>query len=131
MPHKSQKHPVVLACAGCSSAGRLAYDLALELDRRGHAEMSCLAGVGAKRKVFLRKLEDRPIWIIDGCPIECSRGVMEQVDREADVHIKLHDYGVAKKAAPAAGVSMNALVVRVLTEARHAQCIKPTDPVGT
>lgn len=128
---KPARKPIVFACAGCSFAGRLAYDLALELDRRGHAEMSCLAGVGAKRKVFLKKMQQRPIWIIDGCPIECAQGVMEQVAKAAAVHIKLHDYGIVKKAPPAGGVNMDALVVRVLTEARQAQRNHPADPVTT
>jgi len=35
--------PVVFACSGCSPAGQLANQLALELDRRDIAEMSCLA----------------------------------------------------------------------------------------
>ena len=116
----SQPKPLLFACAGCSFAGRLAYDLALELDRRGHAEMSCLAGVGAKRKVFLKKMRNRPIWIVDGCHIECAGGVMDEVANAADLHIKLHDYGITKKAAPAEGVDMDALITRVLAEAKHA-----------
>lgn len=60
--------PIVLACAGCSFAGRLAYELAQELDRRGAAEMSCLAGVAADLPCFRKKLEDREVWIIDGLP---------------------------------------------------------------
>jgi uncharacterized metal-binding protein len=47
---------VVFACAGCSAAGRLAYDLALDLDRRQVAEMSCLAGLAAELKPFVKKL---------------------------------------------------------------------------
>jgi hypothetical protein len=43
--------PVVFACADCSAAGRLAYEVALELDRRQAAEMSCLA---ADLKPFTR-----------------------------------------------------------------------------
>jgi uncharacterized metal-binding protein len=54
--------------------------------------MSCLAGIGAKHPTFLRKLEGRESWIIDGCPIECSRGVFKQVDRPYARHIRLHEW---------------------------------------
>lgn len=117
MAETAAKRPIVFACAGCSFAGRLAYDLALELDRRGHAEMSCLAGVGAKRKVFLKKMQNRPVWIVDGCPIECAAGVMEQASRAPELHIKLHERGIAKKAPPKEGVDMNALVDGALAAA--------------
>lgn len=88
--------PLVYACAGCSLAGRLAFDLANELDRRGIAEMSCLAGVGAKKPSFLKQLRGREVWIIDGCPIECALGVFDEAARSADVHIRLHECGVKK-----------------------------------
>lgn len=64
----SQAKPVVLACAGCSHAGRVAYDVALELDRWEIAEMSCLAGMAAEKAEFLAKLRNRAVWIVDGCP---------------------------------------------------------------
>ena len=38
--------PVVYSCSGCSSAAQLANHVALQLDRKGLAEMSCIAGVG-------------------------------------------------------------------------------------
>ena len=38
--------PLVYSCSGCSSAAQLANHVALQLDREGLAEMSCIAGVG-------------------------------------------------------------------------------------
>lgn len=58
--------------------------------------MSCLAGVGAGKLHFLKKLADREVWIVDGCPIECSLGVFDQLREHADVHIRLHDLSVRK-----------------------------------
>jgi uncharacterized metal-binding protein len=43
--HGAEK-PLVYSCPGCSSAAQMANYIALELDRRGVAEMSCIAGVG-------------------------------------------------------------------------------------
>lgn len=102
--------PVIFACSGCSPAGQLANQLALELDRRGIAEMSCLAGLGAEKPVFLRLAERRPVWIIDGCPIECGGGIAEKVDRPAVLHLRLHDFGIKKKEGLPDHVSLDQLV---------------------
>ena len=108
-----QKKPVVFACAGCSFAGQLAYQLALELDRRGIAEMSCLAGLGAEKPSFLRKIRGREVWIVDGCPIECSLGILDRIGKHADRHIRLHDYGIKKKQPPEEGVDLDRLIALV------------------
>lgn len=115
-PGSAHDRPVVFACAGCSSAGRLAYDLALELDRRGVAEMSCLAGLACEKKPFLKKVAGREVWMIDGCPIECALGVMERIARRADVHIRLHDFGVRKQGA-SVSLALDELVERTTREA--------------
>ena len=114
---QNHKKPLVLACAGCSFAGQTAYQLALELDRRGYAEMSCLAGVAAQKKPFLAKLRDREVWIIDGCPIACSAGVFACGEHTAALHVRLYEYGIKKHQPPEAGVDMDVLVARVLAEA--------------
>lgn len=113
--------PVLFACSGCSHAGQLAGNIALELDRRGVAEMSCLAGVGAAKPHFLKQLQDREVWVIDGCPINCSLGVFEQVREQVDVHIRLHDLGVKKKSAPPTGADFDALISSILERARLAR----------
>jgi uncharacterized metal-binding protein len=98
----SESLPILFACAGCSNAGRLSYDIARALDAGGDAEMSCLAGVAARKQHFhnLKKLTGRRVWVIDGCPIECARGVLEQADERVDVHIRLHQLGVRKYDPP-------------------------------
>ena len=106
--------PVVFACAGCSYAGQIAYRLALELDRRGVAEMSCLAGLGAEKPTFMKLAGKCPVWIIDGCPIECGAGIAQKVKRPAMLHIRLHDFGIKKKLTLPDSVDYEALVDRVL-----------------
>ena len=108
-----ESNPVVFACAGCSAAGRLAYDLALELDRRQTAEMSCLAGLAAELKPFTRLVEGRPVWVVDGCPIQCARAILQQQGRTIDYHIRLDNYGVRKKIGLPQGAELKDLVDRV------------------
>ena len=106
--------PLLFACSGCSYAGRTAYELAQELDRRGIVEMSCLAGIGAGKTHFLNQLRDREVWIIDGCPIECSLGVFQKIRKRVDVHIRLHELGVRKKARTPQSFDMDHLVRKTL-----------------
>lgn len=113
--------PVVFACSGCSPAGQLANQLALELDRRGIAEMSCLAGLGAEKPVFLKLAERRPVWIIDGCPIECGGGIADKVHRPAVLHLRLHEFGIKKKEGLPDYVGMDQLVEWVEQQAALAR----------
>jgi len=114
---KHPAQPLVFACSGCSFAGKLADDMARHLDRTGDAEMSCLAGIGAKRPGFLAKLRSREVWVIDGCPIECARGVFEQAGYGGAVtrHIRLYDHGVKTHQAPNGDVDVDRFAVQ-LTE---------------
>lgn len=113
----TDRRPIVFACAGCSFAARLSWELAKELDRRGIAEMSCLAGIGARKKPFLNKLRHREVWVIDGCPIECGLGIFDLIDARVDRHIRLADLGFKKNAEPEGGVDMDALINRVVEQA--------------
>lgn len=121
------KRPILFACSGCSNAGQLANQIALELDRRGLAEMSCLAGVGAAKRHFLKQLADREVWIIDGCPIECSLGVFAQVHENVDVHIRLYELGVRKSEPLPAGSEFDRIMTGVLQQIQSQRPV-PSDP---
>jgi len=109
--------PLVFACSGCSFAGKLADDLARHLDRHGDAEMSCLAGIGAHRPSFLAKLRNRQVWLVDGCPIECAKGVFDQAGQASSVthHIRLHELGIKKHQGPDGGVDIKQLASHAAT----------------
>jgi uncharacterized metal-binding protein len=125
-PKMSAKRPIVFACSGCSNAGQLSGRVALELDRRGIAEMSCLAGIGAAKPLFLKKLADREVWVVDGCPINCSLGVFEQVHEHTDVHIRLHDLGIKKNADVPDDEAFDQLMDGVLNQITDAAKSKET-----
>lgn len=120
------KPPIVFACSGCSNAGQLANAVALELDRRGIAEMSCLAGVGAAKQHFLKKLTGRDVWIVDGCPIECSLGVFGQIREPVHVHLRLYELGVRKADRPPENAAFKKLMDDVLEQARRQSAFPET-----
>jgi uncharacterized metal-binding protein len=90
--------PLVYACSGCSSAAQLANHVALQLDRRGVAEMSCIAGVGGDVPYLLKIARSgRPIIALDGCPLVCVKSSLARHGIEADRHYQLNQYGVKKR----------------------------------
>lgn len=90
--------PLVYSCSGCSSAAQLANHVALQLDRRGTAEMSCIAGVGGDVPSLVRIARSgRPIIALDGCPLVCAKSSLARHGITADRHYQLQQYGVKKR----------------------------------
>ncbi len=97
MKNKYDKLPIVYSCSGCSSAAQMANTLALALDKKGLAEMSCIAGVGGDVKPLVVKAKSgRPIIAIDGCPLKCVEHCLARHGIQPDKQFVLSDYGVKK-----------------------------------
>jgi len=90
--------PLVYSCSGCSSAAQTANEIALELDRLGVAEMSCIAGVGGDVPSLVKLAKSgRPVTVIDGCQLACARSCLARHGVEPDLHWQLAEHGVKKK----------------------------------
>lgn len=90
--------PLVYSCSGCSSAAQMANHIALDLDRRGAAEMSCIAGVGGDVPSLVKLAKSgRPVVVIDGCPLECARHCLARHGVAPDLHWQLGEHGVRKR----------------------------------
>jgi uncharacterized metal-binding protein len=90
--------PLVYACSGCSSAAQLANHVALQLDRRRLAEMSCIAGVGGDVPHLVKIAHSgRPIVALDGCPLACVKSCLARHGLQPDRYHQLHAHGVRKR----------------------------------
>ena len=90
--------PLVYSCSGCSTAAQLATHVALKLDRRGVAEMLCIAGVGGDVPQLVRLAQSgRPIVALDGCPLVCVKSSLARHGLVPERHYQLHQYGVKKR----------------------------------
>ena len=90
--------PLVYSCSGCSSAAQLANHVAVQLDRQGIAEMSCIAGVGGDVPHLLKIMRaGRSIVALDGCPLVCVKSSLARHGVVADRHYQLQQYGVRKR----------------------------------
>lgn len=98
MSKTRDQHPLVYSCSGCSSAAQLANHVALQLDRRGVAEMSCIAGVGGDVPSLVKLARSgRPIVALDGCQLQCVRNTLARHAIAPDRHFQLQEQGVRKK----------------------------------
>lgn len=90
--------PLVYSCSGCSSAAQMANFIALELDRRELADMSCIAGVGGGVGHLVRIAQSgRPILALDGCKLECVKSSLAQRQVSPTQHVMLQEHGIKKK----------------------------------
>ena len=90
--------PLVYSCSGCSSAAQLANHVAVRMDRKGVAEMSCIAGVGGDVPKLVRLAQSgRPIIALDGCPLVCVQSSLARHGITPARHYQLHEYGVKKR----------------------------------
>ena len=90
--------PLVYACSGCSSAAQLTNHVAIQLDRRGVAEMSCIAGVGGDVPHLLKIMRSgRPIIALDGCPLVCTKSTLARHGVSPMRHYQLQEHGVKKR----------------------------------
>ncbi len=98
MKRDRQALALVYACSGCSSAAQLANHVAVQLDRRGVAEMSCIAGVGGDVPQLVKvATSGRPVVVLDGCALTCASNCLARHGVSADRHYQLQEFGVRKK----------------------------------
>lgn len=131
MTEDRRKLPLVYSCSGCSSAAQLANQVALQLDRRGVAEMSCIAGVGGDVPHLMKIVRSgRPVIALDGCPLACVKSVLTRHGITADRHYPLQQYGVKKRTHEDFDPAQAALVLeRVAADLLRAPLrISPTVP---
>ena len=92
------ENPLIYSCSGCSSAAQMANYIAVKIDRKAIAEMSCIVGVGGKVKKMVKTAKSgRKIIAIDGCPLSCSKACLSNHHIEPDLHFELTQFGVEKK----------------------------------
>jgi len=96
------KVKIVYACSGGSDIGNIADASARLLSREGCAKMSCMSGVGAGLSGYVASAAgaDR-VLVIDGCPTDCGKKVMEKAGVSKFAHLRLTDLGFEKGKSPA------------------------------
>ena len=103
---KDTTFPLVYSCSGCADVAQVANQVAIELDRAGVAEMSCIAGVGGNVPGIVRIASSgRPIIGLDGCPLACVKSCLRERDLVADHYFRLDEIGLKRHKGRAAEAS--------------------------
>ncbi len=96
-----QNGAIVLACSGASDVGHISDLAARKLRDCGIFKMSCLALVGAGEKASIENFKNSDLLVIDGCPVECGRKIMEKNGIKDYKYLRLSDVGLTKGSSPA------------------------------
>jgi len=88
---------MILACSGGSNVGQLTNQAAVELTREGFGKMFCLAGIGGQLSGFVQSAKDVPQMVaIDGCPVGCTKAILEQAKVPLKNYIVVTELGIEK-----------------------------------
>ncbi|MFZ5827026.1 MAG: putative zinc-binding protein [Bacillota bacterium] len=134
---KNVSVPIIYSCSGCSSAAQMANHLAVSLDRRGLARMSCIAGVGGDVPALVKVAKSgRAIVALDGCPLACVKSCLARHDVQPALHVDLSTYGVAKRLRAdfdrAEAARVEALLIdRLVRTGLCSQSAPDGPPIGT
>mgnify|MGYP005838955011 CR=1 FL=1 len=91
---------IVMACSGASDVGQISDLVARKLSSNGVRKMNCMAVVGAGIEKSIENFKTKEILIIDGCPIDCGKRMMEQHIFTNYKYLRVTDLGFVKGRTP-------------------------------
>ena len=110
---KRQGKPIVYSCSGCSNLAQMAHNISLNLDGDGIAEMSCISGVVGKVAPILDLANSgRPIIVIDGCGLSCTKLCLEASGLKADYYYQISDLGFEKRSKWDDSLTENTIAIK-------------------
>jgi uncharacterized metal-binding protein len=100
---------MVLACSGASDVGHITDLVARKLRDNGIRKMNCLAVVGASIEKSIEDFKKKNILVIDGCPIDCGKKIMDKNEFKNYNYIRVTDLGYKKGQTPVSDNVINAV----------------------
>jgi uncharacterized metal-binding protein len=93
----AKKNVLIYSCSGAANVAEISDRVARRLMKEGAGAMFCLAGLGAElpNMVETAKKADFSL-VLDGCPIDCARKIIEKVNLVNTKVIRITDLGIAK-----------------------------------
>lgn len=92
---------LIFACSGAADVGVIADQAARKLTADQKGKMFCLAGIGARVPGIIKTTEAAArILAIDGCPLNCVKGTLEQAGFKSFLHLQMAGLGMEKGKTP-------------------------------
>jgi uncharacterized metal-binding protein len=93
---------LIFPCSGAADVGAIADLAARKMTREGAGKMYCLAGVSAGLSGFIESTKAAAkVLVIDGCPVDCGKKVLEKAGFSDFEYIRVTDQGFEKGKSPA------------------------------
>jgi len=105
---------LVLSCSGASDVGQLTDMVARKLRDNNQRSMKFLAMVATGDQKLIESFKTANILIIDGCPIDCGKRVMEKGGVNSFNYIRLSDWGFKKGQSPVTPEQVKKLYEKVV-----------------
>jgi len=88
---------LIFPCSGGSNVGQIVNETAKNLNVQGHGKMYCLAGIGGHVSGLIESTKAaKKIVAIDGCPVHCTKKVLEHAGFKPDIHVVVTDLDIQK-----------------------------------
>lgn len=91
---------MVLACSGACDHGQITDLVARKLRYNGVRKMNCLAVVGAGIEKYIVDFKTKNILMLDGCPIDCGKQILDKAGFENYNYFRVTDLGYKKGQTP-------------------------------
>lgn len=98
---------IVMACSGASDVGHISDLVARKLSSNGVRKMNCLAVVGAGIEKSIESFKTKELLIIDGCPIDCGKKIMDMHGFTNYKYLRVTDLGLIKRKSPVTEENIN------------------------
>jgi len=106
---------IVITCSGACDLGLIADTVARKLRDNKVRKMNCLAAVGADVKPTIEAFKAANLLLLDGCPIDCGKKILEKAGISSYKHVRLTDLGYEKGKTPVTEEVINAVYEKVET----------------
>ena len=90
----------VVSCSGASDLGQLSDLVARRLRDNKVRKMNCLAMIAIDDKSLIESFQNANVLVIDGCPVDCGRKILENAGITEFNHFRLTDLGYIKGKTP-------------------------------
>ena len=91
---------IVMACSGACDLGQITDLVARKLQDNSVRKMNCLAVVGAGIEKSIEDFKNKNILMLDGCPIDCGKKIMDKAGIANYKYFRITDLGYEKGKTP-------------------------------
>jgi uncharacterized metal-binding protein len=104
---------MVLACSGACDLGQITDNVARKLRDNGVRKMNCLAVVAAGIEKSIIEFKKKNILLLDGCPIDCGKQILDKAGFIDYKYVRITDYGYKKGQTPVTELAINFIYEKV------------------